>query len=576
MSTTTKNANTAFIIDTSEDLPYPLFMSRLPDAHEFIDEIPLSNINWDALEALSTPGSPSSEYEALLIPTDSARTVSVVVDRHVVGTLPDPTVVSDSQIARVYASGLIPTCTLRITPGDSILARVFLFKVGGGVPFNDPPEKSWTMLPSGSKWRVEPTRVSLFSHIPHDSQVFLELRADREVISVHFNGTECGVLDMEAADALCGAVQVAAKHNHLSIVQGYIEYHDSRQIFFHIDALAFSEWQPEDHTMTTNPREKLVPHSADPGDYLEALTEFVRDHEAPRDMTQERRESTLSWLQKISPFFLLFFSVYNLLYVLVVDDLSARGLVGILGMSFTAFTLGIWLILCQRRDTPRHRQSRHWNFLIPLSVSALIPSVVFANIGIFYDSQDPVSQTSGLPMTTLQNFPVFPGSDLTAGENPTIGIPGISEPNSPETALVTRDPETDTPPLRLLPPGTPAEAELTPVPEQEELLPPPRPPAPVTSESDSDQAPLTQISPFPLLPEAPVTGEPTPAPVSPTPVEVPPDVQIPSGGGVPIWGVKLPEEDEPPLIEGTPEETPGTTIETDSRTNLVETPIAEF
>lgn len=568
MSTTIKNASTAFIIDSSYDRFYPLFMSHLPDAHDHIDAIALRNINWDVLNALATPDSLTAEHEALLIPTDSARTISVVVGSHVVGALPDPTIVSHSQISRVYSSGFIPTCTLKISPGESILARVFLFKTGGGVPYNDPPEKTWTLLPSGSRWRVEPTCTSPFSGIPDGSQILLELRASNDLISVYLNGTECGILNLDAADAISPAVQVVAERNHLAFVQGCVHYAQEGQISLHIDALAFDRWKQDDFALPTNPLEKLIPYNPDPMAYLDGLNSFVRAHETTRDLAQERRLAALSWLQKTGPYFLILLALFHLLFAVAIDDLSARGLVGVLGLSFISVFLGAWLIFCQKRDTPRRRQPRHSNFLIPIGVSALIPSLAFANIGIFYDSLAPASQTSSAGMTTLRNFPDFP----TNRSQGSITDPAVDHMRAP----IQDEPRIS--PLREIWHETPLN-HITTSDVVEVLSPAPitaeRSPGttrPQESDSESDWIPLippgitqipaqtptvpTQELPFPVFPEESEVEETTPTSPPETPMVTPgyPEIITPTGG-IPIWGVLAPDDD-PPGTEPEATETP--------------------
>lgn len=548
MSTTNRNVNTAFIIDTSCDRSYPLFMSDLPAARELLNEIPLSNINWDALEALTAPDSPTAEYEALLIPTDSARTISVVVDTHVVGTLPDSTLISHSQIARVYASGFIPTCTLTITPGESILARIFLFKTGGGVPFNDPPEKTWTLLPAGALWQVEPTRVSPFNDIPNGSQVLLELRASGDLISIYLNSSECGILDIDAADALSGAVQVAAERNHLTLAQGCVSRTADGCVSLHIDALPFNQWTRDDFALPPNPREKLVPYSNDPLSYLDGLKQFIRDHEAPRDLVRERRQVTRDWLTRISPVILILLGFGNLVIAAAIDDLSARGLVGVFGLSFVFIFLGAWLSFCQKRDTPRRKQPRHWNFLIPIGVSALIPSVVFANIGFFYDSQNPTSQTSSAGMTTLQNFPDFP-TNRSLQRSPDHSVDSIIR--EPVTPMMDIWPEVISGSIT----ASELEEILSPLPSTLERSPEPT----RSAESDNNDAESDWTPPlWDLLPDKSITTtrepEDTPTSTTPPPEETPwhPDIIIPTDG-IPIWGVLAPDDD-PPTTE--PEPTP--------------------
>lgn len=402
-----KTGGPEFIISSCSDRFYPLITSTHPEAREFLREIPLSNINWASLEVLADLESPTTELEALLIPTNCARTISVVVGTNEVGTLPDSAVVSQSQIARVYASGFIPTCTLLFTPGDSIIARVFLFKTDGGVPFNDPPPTDWALLPAGSLWRVEPTRISPFADIPDHSQVLLELRPSGDLIYVFLDGMECGILDMEAADALAGAVGAAIEDGYVPVVHGCVGHEDDGHVSLHIDALAFGLWQPADFSLSANPRATLIPHQPDPRQYLDGLIEFVRAHEPMRDPVLERRLALMNWFRKFSPAILIVMGIVSIAIAVIVDGISARGTVGIFGFSFVFIFLGVWVLACRRGDTPRKKQSRHWIFLIPLTVSALIPSVVFANIGIFYDPYSPLSSPSSVEMTTLRTFPVL-------------------------------------------------------------------------------------------------------------------------------------------------------------------------
>lgn len=405
MPTGKRTSGPEFIIDSSRDRRYPLLISDHPEIAQFIREIPLKNISWDCLVTLANPDATDTVLDALLIPTDTARTISVVVGTTVVGTLPDAGVVADSQIARVYASGLLPTCKLVIAPGDSVVAKVCLYASDGGVPYNNPPANNWALLPAGSRWQVEPTRLSPFKGIPDQSRVLVELRASEDIISIFLDGTECGILDMDAADALNGAVALAIKDGYVPVARGCTEYHHDGQISLHIDALPAEQWCREDAYLDKNPLAKLVPYQSDPSGYAQGMLAFIRAHEITRSPSQENRTTIVEGLRKIGPYLLLVLAACCAILSVAIDALSARGTVGLLGCASILGFLSGWVLFCRSRDTEERKRTRYWEFLIPLSVSALIPSVAFANIGVFYDTRTHLAPTTPADMTTLQSFP---------------------------------------------------------------------------------------------------------------------------------------------------------------------------
>lgn len=466
MSANKKIPGVEFIIDSSRDRHYPLFISEQPEAIEYIQSIPLNNISWEALETLAQPDSPRTTFEALLIPTDSARTISVVVGTTVIGTLPDPSVVADSQIARVYASGFLPSCQLVITPGESVPAKVRLYTGNGGVPFNDPPHEHWALLPGGAIWRVEPTRNSPFEKIPHRSKVFVEIRPIDDLLHIFLDGVECGILDIDAADAMCGGVRLAIREGYTPIARGCVEHHGVGHVVLRIDAKAFDKWDRSDLHLPENPLSKLIPYEADPLNYQHELHQFIRDHEKARCHTAERRKARVAALRGITPYLMVLFGLLSLIITVAVDDLSAHGTVGLTGISSVLIIIGTWILACRKRDTSTTRQTRYWNFLIPLSVSALIPSVVFANIGIFYDGPTLLGRESHTEMTTLRHFPGDkgefstlmnkesadqPASVFASGERDTTSIP----------AYAANGPDQSTPPTQQPTPTASAERRNT-------------------------------------------------------------------------------------------------------------------
>lgn len=404
MPNTVKTATPDFVIDSSRDRYYRLLISDHPDTRPFIHDIALENLNEAAVRKLADPAAPQTVLESLLIPTNGGETVSVVVGTTVVGTLPDPTVVSDSQIARVYASGLIPTCKLVLTPAEQPLAHISLYISDGGVPFNNPPTNPWALLPDGSMWRVEPTRYSPFRNIQDESRVLVELRVMDEIIFVYLDGRECGILDLDAADALRGAVQTAVKDGFIPVARGCVERHDDDTISLHINALAFPLWRREDFRLRHNPMSLLVPYQRNPLLYRAGLQQFIRCHERVPNPTPTRNHTMVAGLRRYAPLALILLAILS--FVLTVSGgLSPRGTVGLLGISVVFGVLGLWIMGCRKYDTTVRKQPRRWEMTLPLALSVLIPSVTFASVGIFHDTDTRLNSTVSAQSTTLSPFP---------------------------------------------------------------------------------------------------------------------------------------------------------------------------
>ncbi|EEW50085.1 hypothetical protein HMPREF0290_1319 [Corynebacterium efficiens YS-314] len=576
MPNTVRTPSPDFIIDSARDRYYRLLISDHPDVLPFIRDIPLDNISSTAIQTLADPTVPRTVVESLLIPTNGGDTVSVVVGTTVVGTLPDPSVVSDSQIARVYASGLIPTCKLVLTPAQHPAAHISLYKSDGGVPFNNPPAKPWALLPDGSMWRVEPTRHSPFRNIRDESRVLVELRAVDEIIFVYLDGRECGILDVDAADALRGAVQTAVKDGFIPIARGCVERRDDDTISLHINALAFPLWRREDFRLRHNPMELLVPHQRNPGLYRAGLLQFIRSHERVLPATPARTHTVVTGLRRYAPLVLILLGILSFILTLSAD-LSAQGVVGLLGISVVLAALGLWVLGCRQYDDTRRKQPRRWEVTLPLALSVLIPSVTFASIGVFHDTRPTQNSTITAQSTTLLPFP--PTQDL-------LSTLADGHPDDPTATVVTRAPGgTSSPPRPQSPPQDRQNAPSSVSP----LLSPPMPweepgaapgesspgvpdasapliwaegadnispgsgrPSPSNPDSNPPPAVTAPTPPAPLVPRNPVLPDPviiTPpvpdAPELPNRVFLPGPIRTPDFE-VPVWPEDPPTADPPP------------------------------
>ena len=590
MPDTTKTPPLDFVIDSSRDRYYRLLISDHPDTLPFIHDIPLENINDVAVRKLSDPATPHTVLESLLIPTNGAETVSVVVGTTVVGTLPDPSVVSDSQIARVYASGLIPTCKLVLTPAEQPRAHISLYKSDGGVPFNDPPAKPWTLLPGGSMWRVEPTRHSPFRDIQDESRVLVELRAIDEIIFVYLGGKECGILDIDAAEALQGAVQAAVRDGFIPVVRGCVERRDDDTISLHINALAFPLWSRENSRLRHNPMQRLLPYQRDPGFYRAELLQFIRCHERVPGPTPARNHPVVAGLRRYAPLAVILLAITGLILT-VSGDLSARGVVGMLGINVVFAVLGLWILGCRQYDTTMRKQPRRWEITLPLGLSVLIPSVTFASVGIFHDTDRSLNSAVSAQSTTLLPFPHPQDllSTLAEGQpvHPTGGVdtrlPGDtdSRPNGDPTGLDPQSPQNIQPDERGVPISdslaTPA---LTPSAEERTVSGEPYLRSPDTSvpliwaegtenglpdstrplrpDPDNNAPPVitAPTPPVPSVPRNPVLPDTVtitpPVPGTPPPpnlVFLPGPIKVPDHE-VPVW------PEEPPTVDPPPTPTP--------------------
>lgn len=561
MPDTVKTPPLDFVIDSSQDSYYRLLISDHADTRPFIHDIPLENINSVAVRELEDPTTPHTVLEALLIPTNDAETVSVVVGTTVVGTLPDPSVVSNSQIARVYASGLIPTCKLVLAPAAEPEAYISLYKSDGGVPLNDPPTHPWTLLPDGSMWRVEPTRHSPFINIRDESRVLVELRALDDIIFIYLNGRECGILGIDAADALRGAVQTAVKDGFIPVARGCVERRDDDTISLHINALAFPLWQREDFRLRHNPLPRLVPYQRNPLLYRAGVHQFIQCHKRAPQPSPARHHTMLERLHRHAPLVLILLAVLSFLPT-ISADLSARGVVGLLGISVVLAVLGLWILGCRKYDTAARKQPRRWEMALPLALSVLIPSTTFASVGFFHDTDASQQSDISAQSTTLQPFPHT--QDLLVARPPgSSDTPPGSNPESADTpGRLPVDQDVPSWAPTLIPTlTTPAEREARPEEPSPRL---PDAPGPLIWAGGAQTVSPDDIRPVPSTGNSdtppPITAPEPPVPANPvlpdtiTIIPPVPDMSPPPGGvflpnpigrpnlEVPIW------PEDPPIV----------------------------
>lgn len=557
-----------FIIDCSRVPPYPLAISDQPTVQQFIRNIPLHNIRWEALQELVHPESDSTTLRASLLPSNDARTIAVMVGTTLVGTVPDPAVIFNSQIARVYASGFVPTCQLQITPNASVAASISLYASDGGVPFNDPPTNQWTLLPSGRMWRVEPTRLSPFHKIPDQSRVLVELRAIDDMVFIHLNGVECGILDMDAADALKGAVDTATESGLLALARGWVDRGNDGHVALHINASNIRDWDSRDFQLPRNPLATLVPHRDDPEDYHQEMQRFIHEHRSAQSRAETHPARVHGWLGKTGPALLLLLAVLGIIPVFLFESVSARGLVGIFGVSIVLCVISLWVLACRQRDTDHCHQPRHWNTVAPLALTALIPSLVFATIGVFHDAGPQLSTTtSSVHMTTLQTYPRDGGVPLSEilERNDDGSLPQPTRSQFSQMPTPVQEPPAVATTPRTAPPAVLPRENIT-VPMAPSRSPDPTPlprPTPQNVTSDTDYQPPVPELPAPREPSAPPANPQAPqAPQLPLRPEIF-DIELIEDPPVPLWPTDPPPESTaPPTTSETPDDAPDDATET--------------
>lgn len=486
---------------------YPLSAPHELNSTCPLGAIPLAHADRPALESLAVPGQDDTYTEALLIPTDAGRTISVLVGDTVVGVLPDTGAVTDSQIARIYASGHLPSCTLHITPGGSHLARILLVSPEMCLPHNSPPTKDWTLLPDGIFWQVEPTRLSPFQMIPEESQMLLELRTNGDLIYTYLNGTECGILDLAAAEALCGGVAHAQHFGLVPVVRGFLRVSpDRKEISLQITALPFADWTKTQRRLSRNPLPRLIPYSTDTRDYRSGLHCFLEEHP---DSEEPVRPGVP--LRAAAPMLSLGFGVLTIAVGLILSGVHSGAAFGVISLGVAIAALGIWACICRRRDTADHTQPRHWGVVAPLAVGIMIPAISFTVVGMIMDARGNLNESLSSELITMPSAPF----EAIIAEPP-----AESGPFTPDTVTAF---------LRSLPAQSPASLFSTVLSPSFSPLPPapessPEPPASPASRSARPTTVNERTTSTTSRPAPPVVADPprdTSRPPSPseTPVE---------------------------------------------------------
>ncbi|WP_029703172.1 hypothetical protein [Corynebacterium callunae] len=386
----------------SHDHP-PVFPLAIPRSGEIIHTIPVENIQRERLEKFAAANKQNCSVTAVLVPADGGSSFKVYVCGEEIGTLRNPELIQDSQISRVFASGCLVSCALRITLGESYLAHIEIGDPERSFVANSVPLKDWTLLPSGRTWSVEPTKLSPFKKYSAQATVLCELRTVEGLVYVFLDREECGILDVDSAIALLDTLSFSRDHKVLPMVRAFIDREaESDAITFAIDALPIQEW--DSCQLQVKPIPALVPYAQNPREYrigLSALSNTVEDHPPVPSYSSLKFPRVC----RVTPFLALFLGLLSIILGIHLSSFSPRGAVGFLGIGLVGVVISAWVLYRRSADSEFKLAPRYWDFIAPLALGITIPSVVFANIGLFVDSSESVSSFKNADLTTLSSIP---------------------------------------------------------------------------------------------------------------------------------------------------------------------------
>ncbi|WP_080795648.1 hypothetical protein [Corynebacterium pacaense] len=390
---------------------YPVYWPSTSDCPSRLTVISLEDADPAVLTSLAASATGDTFHtEARLVPTSTGH-IAIMIGGVAVGSLPDPGILTRSQIARLYASERIPTCLLSIDTIGPPSATVSLRTDSFSVPVNNPPESDWSLLPTGTLRRAEPILNSPFSCLPDRAQVLMEFRIVNDVALLYLNGSECAILD---ADSLCWAHDIHeyfSKRLLVPVVRAYVTRNSTTGVIsLLIDALAMGEWTIRQNSLPVKPLPALVGFRARPRDY--PPLEFPSG--APAAPPTRLRERIIPGLQRNLPFLAIVLGAVSILFGLSSSNLNGHHAVGFGALGLVSTFLGGWVYMCRSRDTLSHRQPRLWSLIGPLALSTALPSLAFAMIGLFLDSSSSMHQTD---LTQVRTLPKNPGQ-MEPSESP--------------------------------------------------------------------------------------------------------------------------------------------------------------
>lgn len=390
-------------LDSHDHTPvYPLVP---PLSGEKIQLYPVENIPRATLEKFAAEDKQNRSVSAILVPADAGTTIKVYVSGEAVGTLRDPELIFDSQFARIFASGSVIDCVLRITLGESYLAAIELGDPARSTFLNSPPTTKWTLLPGGKEWTVEPTKLSLFKNLPAQATVLCELREVEGIVYLYLDGQECGILDVDSAVSLADAIAFCQTHDFRPMVRTFVNREcESHVLCIRIDALPFIAWTKSQRLIETKQLPALVPFSEQPSSYRSKVVAFSSSLEN-QESTSPYSTLRCTRYQNFAPNLWILLGVITVFLGVHLSSFSPRGAVGFLGLGITAVMISLWVLFRRNHDSENYIAPRHWDFITPLALGVAIPSIVFANIGLFVDSDESASSFKRTELTTLSSIP---------------------------------------------------------------------------------------------------------------------------------------------------------------------------
>ncbi|ALC05488.1 putative membrane protein [Corynebacterium deserti GIMN1.010] len=364
---------------------------------------PLEGINRSTAESLVPAGDSDTLTTALLIPTNNATALTVVVGGNCFGTVITPQHLLNSQLSRVFASGHIISCQLHVTPGASTLASLILPELDYAIVVNDIPQCNSTLLPGGQTWNVEPTKSTLFDDFLPYAAILFELRESNSLVEVYYKGVHCGVLEINDAAALASAVQFCLKHGQVPVARGCVRRNNGTTSV-KIHALPFEAWTKKHRQIVPLRLPALLPYNADPLMYFEGvkcLAIKIEQH------TNAGKATPTAWEKAIDavPFIAMVLGGLSVASAIAVARYSTPGLVGFVAVGVVMLLISLGL-LRNRREPHLHRM---WEFLGPVVLIAATPPLVFSAVGAFLDTSSSMSSyAESSELTTLQNRSILP------------------------------------------------------------------------------------------------------------------------------------------------------------------------
>lgn len=374
--------------------------------------------------------------EAVLAPLNSGTQLGVWTQKTYIGTIKHPEILLNSQLLRIFASGHLIGCKLHLTPSRGVLASIMLPDLDFAVIMNKVPHSTSSLLAGGTTWQVEPTANSPFKNFLPRSAVILELHEMQSVLTVFYNGTECGVLDIETADALSSAVRYSYDRGVHPLVRGYVTRTDA-SVSIEIDALPLELWSKKQRRLQLLEIPTLVSYHQHPESYREGTR---RLSQALFECSKKKKAlSFADKALKYSPYVTLAAGGTSLVASAFISQ--SRLSYFIIGLILAALTT----VVLFAKNLTGH--SQFWNLFSSVGLMASLPAFIFVSANNYLGSADVVINTEESTIfTTLANAPLTPSDIPTtpASVPDSLGSTGLQgETGAKVFAFENRNPPVD-------------------------------------------------------------------------------------------------------------------------------------